>query len=176
MDWKECLGKRISKGVGRDESLIRSLLRSSANRQKSEAALPMSAVTADSKVSLAYDSLRELLEALALSSGYKIYNHECYAAFLKEVAGRSDLGDDFDRLRMLRNSINYYGREVSPAEASDAIALARKCIKTVLPLMKPYSAADFEALAGKAAAAARKSGLREKDVEGIVQRHRNRKA
>lgn len=135
MDWRECLGKRIAKGVSKDASLIRSLARSSANRQKSEAALAMSAVTADSKVSLAYDALRELLEALALSSGYKIYNHECYSAFLKEVAGMSVLGDDFDRMRLLRNSINYYGREISPAEAEKAIALCRECIKSVTGML-----------------------------------------
>jgi bifunctional DNA-binding transcriptional regulator/antitoxin component of YhaV-PrlF toxin-antitoxin module len=46
----------------------------------------------------------------------------------------------------------------------------------VLKRVRMPSAADFEALAGKAAAAARKAGLKEKDIEGIVQRHRSRRA
>ena len=121
MDWKECCGKRIAKDVKPDRSLIESLVKSSENKLKSESRLAMSDVTASSKLSLAYDSLRELLEALALKHGFKIYNHECYGAFLKEVIGESNKGDEFDEVRVTRNAVNYYGKAIDPEESHEMI-------------------------------------------------------
>jgi len=68
------------------------------------------------KLTLFYDALRELLECVALVKGYKIYNHECYTAFLKEILNESSLGDEFDKFRILRNGINYYGRRITHEE------------------------------------------------------------
>jgi len=116
MDWEECISKRIVKDVKTDEDLIKSLIISSKNKSESENKLEMSDVTSTSKISLAYDSLRELLEALALKIGYKIYNHECYTAFLKEIIGESNRGDDFDKIRKVRNASNYYGKSITVPE------------------------------------------------------------
>ena len=66
MDWKECCGKRIAKEVDIDEELISSLGKTSKNKLKSSEELIMNEINASSKVTLAYDSLRELLEALSL--------------------------------------------------------------------------------------------------------------
>jgi hypothetical protein len=112
MDWTTCKDKRFAKDVSIDKDLINSLLQSSDGKIKSSDLLPLNDTTSSSKVSLAYDSLREILEALALSNNYKIYNHECYTAFLKEIINNSLLGDEFDEIRKLRNSINYYGKKI----------------------------------------------------------------
>lgn len=121
IDWNECLNKKIAKPVEKDENLIISLKKTSENKLKSMEELKNNEVNAASKVSLIYDSLRELLEALAIEKGYKIYNHECYTAFLKEIIKESEKGDEFDEIRKIRNSINYYGREISIEEANDVI-------------------------------------------------------
>lgn len=121
MDWEECCTKRIAKSVKPDVEMIQALRKSSENKLHSERELSLSDITASSKLSLAYDSLRELLEALALTHGFKIYNHECYTAFLKEVMHTSDLGDDFDDLRKVRNDVNYYGKAISQEEATTFI-------------------------------------------------------
>lgn len=71
MDWRECNFKRIVKEVKPDFNMTKSLKKSSENKLKSENQLPLDEITASSKISLAYDSLRELLEALALEKGYK---------------------------------------------------------------------------------------------------------
>ena len=126
MDWKECCSRRIAKSVKPDIEMITSLIKSSRNKLESESKLIMSEVTASSKLSLAYDSLRELLEALALKNGYKVYNHECYVAFLKEVIKESYKADEFDDIRKIRNAINYYGKEISPEEANGIIARIKK--------------------------------------------------
>ena len=57
-----------------------------------------------------------LLEALALKNGYKIYNHECYTSFLKEVLHNGVLAEKFDPVRLIRNSINYYGKRLAKME------------------------------------------------------------
>jgi len=121
MDWEECCNKRIAKKVEPDIYLIKSLTKSSKNKFESESKLEMSDITASSKLSLAYDSLRELLEALALKNGFKIYNHECYSAFLKEIMSKSDKATEFDEIRKIRNDVNYYGREISADESEKIV-------------------------------------------------------
>src|SRR3989344_1570196 len=121
MDFDECLKKRIAKEVNEDNELIASLIKTSQNKFDSEKKLELSEVTSCSKISLLYDSLRELLEALAIKNGYKIYNHECYTYFLKEILNESIKGDEFDELRKVRNSINYYAKDVSIEEAKDIL-------------------------------------------------------
>lgn len=121
MDWKECCDKKIVKSVEQDENLISSLKKTSENKIKSSNELATNETNAGSKVSLAYDSLREILEALALDNGYKIYNHECYTHFLKEFMNESEKGDEFDDIRLVRNSINYYGKDISIEESKSII-------------------------------------------------------
>ena len=135
MDWEDCLNRRIAKKVSLDSDLIRSLIKSSNNKLESECKLKISSVTASSKLSLAYDSLRELLEALALKNGYKIYNHECYSAFLKEILGESNNADEFNEIRKIRNDVNYYGKEISPEESDDMIKKIRQLRSFVLNLL-----------------------------------------
>ena len=135
MDWKECCSRRIAKDVKPDTGMIASLTKSSKNKSESESKLEMSNTTAGSKLSLAYDSIRELLEALALKSGYKIYNHECYAAFLKEVMKESYKADEFNDIRKVRNAVNYYGKEISVEEASELIARIKKLVVSVAGLL-----------------------------------------
>lgn len=77
---------------------------------------------AEPKVTLIYDAIRIMLESIALNKGYKIYNHECYTAFLKEIANESRLGDEFDSYRKIRNAINYYGKELGHDEANELLA------------------------------------------------------
>ena len=121
MDWKTCCDKRIVKGIKEDTELLRSLIKTSENKQASEKKLALDRITAASKLSLAYDALRELLEALAIKKGFKVYNHECYTAFLKEVVKNSEKGDEFDEIQKERNAVNYYGKEITPEEAQKLI-------------------------------------------------------
>ena len=129
MDFKECEEKRIIKRVQADFELCKSLKKSSEKKLSSAKLLEMSETTAASIITLSYDSLRELLEALAIKNGYKIYNHECYAAFLSSILGEEECARSFDSLRKLRNSINYYGQEISATDAKTVFGDIEKLIK-----------------------------------------------
>ena len=136
MDWKECIGKKIARYSKPDEELIKSLMQSSENKIASSNLLTLNETTSVSKLSLCYDSVRELLEALAISKGYKIYNHECYTGFLKEIINDSRLAEKFDRLRLLRNSINYYGENISVNDAKESIDELKELGKEIKKLLK----------------------------------------
>jgi len=134
-DWKSCMDSLTAKRIRPDKGKIKSLLKSSGSKLESEGRLEMDDVTATSKFSLAYESLRESLEALAIKKGYKIYNHECYTYFLKEIIRESEKGDEFDSIRKIRNAVNYYGKELKPKQAEDLIKRIRNLRSFVLNIL-----------------------------------------
>jgi len=134
-DWKSCKGTLTAKIIAPDGGLIKSLLETSKEKMLSSEMLKMSRVTAASKFTLAYDSLREALEALAVRKGYKIYNHECYTYFLKEIMNESSKGDDFDSIRKVRNAVNYYGKKLSPEKSENLIKRINTLRDFVLELL-----------------------------------------
>jgi len=136
MDWRECLDKKIAKKVSPDENLVKSLIKTSENKLKTQENIIIDNITSSSKFSLAYDSLRELIEALSLKRGFKIYNHEGYTAFLKEIIKNPALGEKFDDLRKIRNSINYYGKEISIEDSQRMINSAKELREKIKSLLK----------------------------------------
>ncbi len=117
MDWDECKSRKFVKKVKEDKFLVQSLLKSSHKKLISNKRLFLDETTSSTKVSILYESLREILEALAIKKGFKIYNHECFCSFLKEICNEPNFSRDFDKFRKIRNRINYYGEEVSVNEA-----------------------------------------------------------
>ena len=117
------------KQVVPDERMTRALQKTVHKKQLAAASL--STEFYEAKFTLLYDALRILLEILALKNGLKIYSHECYTAFLKETVRDSRLGDQFDALRKVRNNINYYGEELTTAEAESLIEQCIQCIKSM---------------------------------------------
>lgn len=117
MDWEECNEKKLVKEIKADLNLFASLIKSSKNKLESNKRLELDETTASTKISLAYDSLREILEAIAIKKGFKIYNHKCFCGFLDEICGERALSREFDKFRKIRNSINYYGEDVPIEEA-----------------------------------------------------------
>ena len=135
MDWEDCKRKGFVKKLGFvDESLIKSLIRSSENKLSSAKLLPLNETTISSTFSLYYDSLRELLEALAIKNKIKIYNHECFKFLLGKYARKDALA--FDQIRKMRNSINYYGRSISREQAQVLLTDLNRLINKVKLLLK----------------------------------------
>jgi len=136
MDWKECIKRRMIKDINLDKNLIDSLKKSYKNKLVSSNLLRLNNRTAVSKIFLIYDSLRELLETISLQNGYKIYNHECYTHFLREILNEDSKSEEFDILRKIRNSINYYGKEISESEAKKVIKRIKNLISEMEKLLK----------------------------------------
>ncbi len=82
-----------------------------------------------------YEALREICEAICAKEGYKVYSHEAFTLYLKDNLKEDLLAEKFDRLRRLRNQINYYGEPVSLQEAE---AAAAQVIGLIASLKRKY--------------------------------------
>ena len=120
MDLNDCFRKGLIKKTRINEDLIKSLIEMSEIKMKTVKSANVDEVNISVYVSLAYDSLRELLEALCVSKGYKVLSHICIGELLKDILDEFDY-DDFDRLRYIRNSINYYGEKVDFDQGNEII-------------------------------------------------------
>ncbi|MBU0471065.1 MAG: hypothetical protein KKF65_00445 [Nanoarchaeota archaeon] len=129
VDWKECIKKRIVKDVKEDKNMIKSAREIAKVKIDSANALPERLFIG--KITLLYDALREYLECIALENGFKIYNHECYTPFLNEILNKPGEAETFDRLRKIRNGINYYGRKVNNEEAVQIIKELKDLINVI---------------------------------------------
>ena len=72
-----------------------------------------------------------ILEAISIIDGFKIYSHEAFTYFLKEK-GEEVLSTKFDRFRKIRNSINYYGKDISIEETKENIEEIKEMIKSLI--------------------------------------------
>ena len=75
-----------------------------------------------------YEALREICESICAKNGYKVYSHEAYTAYLQEILKEERIAEIFDRLRKLRNAVNYYGEHISASETIGASADVKKLI------------------------------------------------
>lgn len=119
MRWETCIDEHIARHDNPSDAKINRLREQSQDTRQTIHELPDEPASARSKALLAYDAVRELLEAVAYKEGFDIHNHECYRAFLQEVMGASDLAKTFDDLRKQRNRLEYDGKTIS-SEKSDA--------------------------------------------------------
>ncbi len=77
----------------------------------------------------AYESVRELIDAILYAEGYKSYSHEASIAYLEKLGFSIKEIMDVDRLRKKRNGIKYYGEASTKEEAEETITIAEEMIK-----------------------------------------------
>ena len=120
MKFEDFIKNRQIKNTIKDMQLAKSLLSTAEQDLEFFKTLPINNISARKIVSNYYDILRSTLEALASLEGYKVYSHEAFTYYLKEK-GEGDTSRKFERLRKIRNSINYYGKEISAEEAKELV-------------------------------------------------------
>ena len=76
-----------------------------------------------------YEGLREYCEALGYLHGYKFFDHLSITYFLKEIINKGEIAKKFDRLRKIRNGINYYGEDLNLETVEEASKEIPKIIK-----------------------------------------------
>jgi len=134
MDLDDCYKKRLIKRVKINENLIKSLIEMSNVNEKTVKNAEINEENISSYVSLAYDSLREVLESICISKGYKVLSHICMGELLKELLKEFDYSE-FDRMRYIRNGINYYGIKVEFKQGREII---NKIFKMKRDLLNKY--------------------------------------
>ena len=116
----------------KDTQKAKALVKMSENNLLVSNSVELSESSASTVFSILYESLRELIEAICLLEGYKVYSHEAFTAYLENI-GEESIAAKFDRYRKLRNGINYYGKPVSinvTLEAKKEIAKLSKTLRT----------------------------------------------
>jgi hypothetical protein len=111
MDLKECERKGYIKKREINPHTVRSLLIISDSKEYVVKSAAINEKTIPVYVSLSYDSLREALDALCAQLGFKVLNHVCIGALLEKKL-TSFNSYDFNQIRLIRNSINYYGKPI----------------------------------------------------------------
>lgn len=109
---------KVRKGTP-DIPKIKSLLQTSNNHLLFLDNQKINEISAGSILVTYYEALREVVEAICLKEGFKVYSHEAFTYFLKEK-NENLMSVKFDNLRKLRNSINYYGEKVNIIEVESS--------------------------------------------------------
>ncbi len=120
MDLEECKRKGFIRKTFVDDNLIKSLIEMSKISEKEIKVVNLNEDNVSVYISIAYDSLREILEAICISKGYKVTSHVCVGELLKRLIQDFDFYS-FDRFRFIRNSINYYGKKIGFKEGKEII-------------------------------------------------------
>jgi len=134
MDLESCYRKNFIKKTRADLGLIKSLIEMSKIKENSVKEAKISEINISAYVSMAYDSLREVLEALGISRGYKVTSHICLGELLKSLIHEFDFVS-FDRFRYIRNGINYYGTKIDYEQGKKIIT---KMFKMKSNIIKKY--------------------------------------
>jgi uncharacterized protein (UPF0332 family) len=120
MDLNECKKKGLIKKTNVNTELIKSLIEMAAIKEETVNTAKLTERNISAYASMAYDSLRETLEAICVLNGYKVISHLCLGELLKELFKEFDF-NSFDRLRYIRNGINYYGTKIEFEQGKEII-------------------------------------------------------
>ena len=119
----------VKKAV-KDIQLAKSLVETAEQDLEFLGSIALSSISSRKIVSNYYDVLRSLLEADASLSGFKVYSHEAFTYYLKENQEENS-SSKFERLRKIRNAINYYGKSISMEEAEDTVNELKNFIEQI---------------------------------------------
>lgn len=137
MDLEACKRKGFIKKTTPNPELARSLKEMSDIKEKvvSETYLDDNNISAF--VPMAYDSLREILEAICIMNSYKVLSHICIEKLLETIYPHL-IWDDFDRFRYIRNSINYYGKQMELTQGKTIIKNMFNLKKDLLKILDTF--------------------------------------
>ncbi len=131
MMFKDFIKKELVRRTSKDISLVKSLVNNVKRDIIFLNSLEINENSSRKIMSGYYDSLREVLEAISIMDGFKIYSHEAFTYFLKEK-GEETLSIKFNRFRKIRNSINYFGKDISIEETKENIEEIKDMIKNLI--------------------------------------------
>ena len=120
MDLNECYKNGFIKKTEINIELIKSLIEMSDIKEITVNSARLDKINISAYISMAYESLREILESLCISKGYKVLSHQCLGELLREIIKEFDFVG-FDRWRYIRNGINYYGTKVDFEQGKEII-------------------------------------------------------
>jgi uncharacterized protein (UPF0332 family) len=135
MELRECIKKGFIKKTVVNSNLINSLIQMSMIKENTVRKAKLDEENISVYLSVAYDALREILESLCISKGYKVVSHVCLGELLRDLFTDFNYSE-FNRCRWIRNSINYYGEKVDLEQGKELIKKIFKLKDECLLMLK----------------------------------------
>jgi hypothetical protein len=117
-----------------DISMSKSLVKMSENHILFLKSLEITETSCNTIFTTYYEALREIIEAITIKYGYKVYSHEAFTFYLKEKLNETAVAEKFDRYRRLRNNVNYYGKPIS----TDETKIAKEDIQKIIQKLRTH--------------------------------------
>jgi len=131
MNFEDFIKKGSVRRASPDEAMVKSLIETALLDLKFLNSLDINEMSSRRIMVNYYDALRSILEAVSSLDCYKIYSHEAFTYFLKEK-GEDIMARKFDRFRKIRNSINYYGKDIAIEETKENVEDIKKMIDVLI--------------------------------------------
>ena len=109
MDWKTCLDEGNSAKITPDRKRAIFLMKHAEKTLKILEEIKLDNDNCSVFFTNYYDALLELLHAIMYHNGYKVKNHYCLGYYLRDNMKDFESFRVFDRARIVRNSVIYYG-------------------------------------------------------------------
>lgn len=135
MKFEDFIKKGDAKRTAKDIQLAKALMSTARQDLVFLRGLAIENISARKIVSNFYDVLRSLLEADAAVEGFKIYSHEAFTYYLLEK-GQEKKSRNFERFRKVRNSINYYGKDIDVKEAAELVKEMKQLIEETIATLE----------------------------------------
>jgi hypothetical protein len=131
MNFEDFIKTKKARISSKNINLAKSLLKNSIKDLKFLETLEINENSSRKIMVNYYEILRSILESITSLQGYKVYEHEAFTYYLKKI-NENNLSIKFDRLRKIRNSINYYGEDISIEETREIKGEIKKIIEHLI--------------------------------------------
>lgn len=120
MKWQDFIDEKKVKKTNKDISKVKSLIDTSDNLIAVFSDIQINEISSSTIFVNYYESLRQIIEAIATLHGFNVYSHEAFTSFLSEILKEDLMSRKFDRFRLLRNRVNYYGEKIDIEVSKEA--------------------------------------------------------
>lgn len=128
LNWNEYIKKGLVKRTSPNNGEIKTLVETAENNIKIISRIKLNEESYMLIFKDFYDSLRSMCEAIALMKGYKIYSHEALGLFFKLILAEEAIFQKFNKFRIMRNNVQYYGKKIDYDESKVGIDEIKKMI------------------------------------------------
>ena len=134
MSFKESISSGYIKRITPNFNRSKSLYESSKHALKTALEIQLSPYSNKTILRELYESLRELCESIGYKYGFKFQSHESIMYFLKDELNETKIATKFNKYRVLRNDINYYGKNIN----SETVIKAKQEIPQMIKKLESH--------------------------------------
>gem|GEM_PF-503819 len=134
--WQDCLVNKKVRLRRKNPDRIHFLIEAAINRIEVIDKLNIDELSVNVVFENHYSSLLELLHVYLLQKGYSVNNHICLAYYLRDELKDKELFNSFNNLRLDRNKLIYYGKQLSLGKAKINIEISKQLIERLKEIIK----------------------------------------